>query len=250
MKKIDYNEWDANWNVIPDFIKYHPGARHRTRLICKVLNQIREVNEIVDVGCGNGKLLFAVFKIYKKKGKNVNLTGIDFSKNVIEGNRKEKRKKKIDFFQVDIEKETLSKRFDLVLCSEVIEHLYNQRKSFTHIMSMVKPNGYALLTFPMGKIYPTERRWGHLHHPTKKEIIGFANENNGRVVTFLNWGWPSYKLLKEISNINPKWAIKSFGEKRYGFVKKTISDILYYLNFLNFNKDIKGCQAVVLIRKM
>ncbi len=39
-------------------------------------------------------------------------------------------------------------RFDLVLCSQVVEHLYNLPQSIKVISSLVKPGGYLWLGFP------------------------------------------------------------------------------------------------------
>ena len=47
------------WEETPDFIRYNPGARHRRRMILRLLGAER-FDSLLDVGCGNGELLALV----------------------------------------------------------------------------------------------------------------------------------------------------------------------------------------------
>lgn len=94
---------------------------------------------LLDVGCGNGEYLY----LAKKIGYNV--IGLDllenrlqrasrFSKNIIQGDARNIPFKD-DFFEV-------------ILCSEVLEHVSNQQKVISEISRVSKLNGRLVLSVP------------------------------------------------------------------------------------------------------
>jgi ubiquinone/menaquinone biosynthesis C-methylase UbiE len=234
-------DYDKQWSVLSDYIKYNPGARHRRRLILKLIKRL-PVTNCLDIGCGKGELLILLSRYFNSR---IKLTGADLSSGVIKDNLD--RIKDADFFTLDIEKENINRKYDLIICSEVLEHLTNRRLALMHILNMMDSKGYLLVTVPTGKIYDTERYFGHVSHPTQKELKELARENNLRIIIFWNWGFPFYKILKWITNINSEWAIRNFGSGNYSFVSKFICNSLYFLNFLNLKK--RGCQLLVLMQR-
>jgi len=54
---------------------------------------------------------------------------------------------KVDFVCDLYDLET-SNRFDVVLCTEVLEHLPDPARAFSKLVELVKPNGVIILTFP------------------------------------------------------------------------------------------------------
>ena len=61
-----------------------------------------------------------------------------------------------------------------------------------------------------GRVYDTERHFGHVSHPTVDELVSLGSANGLSVVRSQNWGWPAYKPLKFLSNINARGALKAF----------------------------------------
>ena len=237
-------DYDRMWLELDDFIRLNPGARHRRRWLLKELNSSPSC-KLLDAGCGNGELLIAI----KKARKGINsLTGVDISENVIERNRK--RVPGIDFHVLDLEKEALDERFDLIICSEVIEHLLNQRKAMKNLAAMLADYGVLLLTCPTGRVYFTERRFGHLSHPRLHEIKEMAHDNGLRALTALNWGFPFYRILKWLTNVNPEWSVENFAAGGYSLRSKMISHICYYVNFLNLPASPWGCQLMIRFQKI
>ena len=124
-------EYDSQWEVLNDFIKYNPGARHRRRGILKLLKKARFYN-MLDVGCGNGELINDIKSFY---GYAISYKGVDLSPEVVAKNNK--RCPFASFSALNIEEEALDEKFDLVTCSEVIEHLGDRKKAFKHLSSML-----------------------------------------------------------------------------------------------------------------
>jgi SAM-dependent methyltransferase len=143
----------------------------------------------------------------------------------------------------------LSKQFDLIVCSEVIEHLHDREQAVRNMATMLERGGHLLVTCPTGRVYNTERYFGHVSHPSMDELVRLGRENDLCAVLSLNWGWPTYKLLKFLSNVDYKWAIKEFAGGRYSRPKRAVCHFLYLLTFLNMPNSTRGCQMFVLFRK-
>jgi SAM-dependent methyltransferase len=237
--------YNSFWPEGFDFTRYHPGSRHRRRLIQKMLDKL-QFKSVLDVGCGPGDLLVDI--LARREKSDLKLTGADISQEVVEKNSRQFPT--MSFFHLDIQKHTISNvgSFDLIICSEVIEHLSDQRKAIENLASMLAKGGALLITCPSGKVFETEKSFGHTKHPSVKELTQLAIENGLGVEKAWNWGWPTYGLLKIATNINTSWALKNFASGHYSPVKKWISTFLYYINFFNINSPM-GCQLFVLLRK-
>jgi 2-polyprenyl-3-methyl-5-hydroxy-6-metoxy-1,4-benzoquinol methylase len=235
--------YDAQWAELDDFIRYNPGARHRRRLLLSMVKGL-SFQSVADVGCGPGETLLSLLKHYPRLQ---HLSGFDFAEETIASNRQ--RLPGIHFGFLDIQKGPGDGQYDLVICSEVIEHLDNQPLAVQHLAKMVKPGGHLLLSCPTGKIYPTEVNFGHVKHPTLQDMAALARQAGLTLKKTRNWGWPLYKLQKAATNVNADWAIRQFASGRYSTTKKWLNNLLYWVNFCNLSLDQQGCQLFVLMQK-
>jgi SAM-dependent methyltransferase len=230
------------WEDTPDFIRYNPGARHRRRMILDLLRGLR-FDSLLDVGCGNGELIALV----AAQSHGVRLTGADLSPDQIERNRR--RLPGVEFFALDVQSAALPRTFDVVTCSEVIEHLDDAAAALKNLARMVAPGGSLLVTCPAGTMYATERHFGHVRHPKVGDLRAWADAAGLEVDTIWNWGWPTYTALKWATNVNAEWALRNFASGAYTASAKAVSTGLYWLNFLNRRNHRRGCQLVALFRR-
>jgi len=172
--------------------------------------------------------------------------GADLSPEVIARNRR--RFPGVRFHVLNLEEEPLDEQFDLVTCSEVVEHLNDQERGLRHLAAMTKPRGHVLVTCPTGTVYPTERSFGHVAHPSQADVERYARASGLDVVAALNWGWPFYKAVKWATNVNSRWALEHFASGRYTALAKLSSHAVYYANFANLS-SARGCQLFVLMQK-
>jgi SAM-dependent methyltransferase len=239
---LNAESYDEQWRRVDDFILYHPGARHRRRLIYDIISQLNP-SSICDVGCGNGAML----SLIRARYPGVALYGADLSPEVVKKNLQ--RYPSMRFEVLNLEEGHFEAQTDLVICSEVVEHLNDRAPAITNLLKAVKPGGHLLLTAPAGKIFETERRWGHTTHPTVDEFQHHAASNDCEIVRLFNWGFPFYLALKCATNINPNTAMEAFGSGEYSWTKRLLCQALYYVNYLNLSHSRKGCQLVCLLRK-
>ena len=100
--------------------------------------------DVVDIGCGTGHLLLEASKIYNFR----KIVGLEYSTEAL--SRAKHLLSKGEFYQYDLY-EPFTEQFDLVFCTEVLEHLLEPRKAMKNIVSMIKPGGVALITVPEGR---------------------------------------------------------------------------------------------------
>jgi SAM-dependent methyltransferase len=240
-----FNEalYDQFWASCPDFSRFNPGVLHRRRAITKRLRSL-EFQSLLDVGCGNGEL---IMWLRERLPASVNYTGVDLSSKTVEANVA--RHPYANFHVLNVEQAHLDKKFDAVVCTEVIEHLDDRRAAMSHICAMVAPGGHLVVTCPTGKVHATERHFGHTTHPTVPELRRLTEDAGLEVVSLDNWGFPLYTGLKYATNVRPEWALRSFASGKYDIKAKVISKALYFVNFLNPPTTPVGCQLFLVARK-
>jgi len=240
-----FNEeyYDKFWGDCPDFSRYNPGARHRRRIITELLRPLPG-KRLLDVGCGTGELLMW---LTRELGGVTSFAGADLSSETVKRNAE--RLPGMQFRTLDVSREALGEQFDIVVCSEVVEHIEDRRTAFRNLAAMVAPGGHLLVTCPTGHVYQTERTFGHVSHPSVAEMDAHASAVGLRQVKAENWGWPLYRALKWATNVNTDWALRNFASGRYSRPAKLVSDVLYWANYLNLPSSDAGCQLFVLFQR-
>ncbi|HEX8931979.1 MAG TPA: methyltransferase domain-containing protein [Patescibacteria group bacterium] len=100
-----------------------------------------QINSILDVGCGEG---FTLHKLEEQKiGKK--LEGIEYNKTAIALGKKQYPKLTIKQGSI-YELPYKANSFDLVLCTEVLEHMDNPKKALKELVRV--SNKYVLLSVP------------------------------------------------------------------------------------------------------
>ncbi|MCD4695701.1 MAG: class I SAM-dependent methyltransferase [Bacteroidales bacterium] len=109
---------------------------------------------ILDVGCGPGILLNKISKDFNTSG----LTGLDFSETKIENCRKVHPHIQFEAHSIY---EPYPLKYDLVICTEVLEHLEYPQKAMKQLLSLLRPGSTLLVTVPNGR---TDTFAGHIYY--------------------------------------------------------------------------------------
>ena len=134
-------------------LMYVTGSRHdvwwhrkRLKHIVSLLVQILKeghVDVFVDVGCAEGYYVDLISSL----NSELVCIGVDISRKYIEKAKKNVKGPNIDFVVCDVENLPFQQRcLDVVLCSEVLEHVTNYRKAFDELYRVTEK--YLVLSFP------------------------------------------------------------------------------------------------------
>lgn len=132
---------------------------------------------ILDVGCATGYLS----KNYKKGNYVV---GIDISEKAIGAAKQELN----DAYVVDIEKypwpnQIVNRKYDIILCTELIEHLFSPEELIKYLASLLNLNGKIIISTPNLLVWSNRI----------KMFLGYyENFDKGHIRMF------SYKTLKNL----------------------------------------------------
>jgi hypothetical protein len=236
--KVDYEKVTPLW---ADAHKYSPAPRHRRRLVIKMLSGL-EFSNCLDVGCAQPFLL----KEIKKRFPAVHLAGCDVSEKVIVLNRKQFPD--VEHFTMDITRNyTSTRRWDLVTCSEVLEHVDDWEQAVYNLGLMTK--SYLLITVPSGRLRPMDKILGHLRHFSADDIVETLKKGGFSPQIIWTWGFPFLSIYKTIINaFSPEKLYRGFAAGKYGAGKRLFSEVLYRLFFIN-NLFASGSQLLILAKR-
>ncbi|MCG2725670.1 MAG: class I SAM-dependent methyltransferase [Elusimicrobia bacterium] len=201
-KEYDWNESKtcAHNYLLPSILK-----------ILRILN-IAKDSPILDAGCGSGYILG---ELSKKEYKD--LWGFDFSNSGIALAKKE-FSNIADRFEIhDVYKKELpvkfpQKDYDVVLSSEVVEHLYDPNAYLANINYWIKKGGYLIITVPYhgylknlaitllnkwDKHHTTDWEGGHIRFFSKKTLSAMLIKNDFIIEKFYGVGrfWFFWKSM-------------------------------------------------------
>jgi len=239
------NLYDSFWETCGHFSRYNPGARHRRRKLGAIIGTLT-FRSVLDVGCGNAENLLWLRSRYG--AFDVTFSGVDLSPETVRHNAE--RYPFAHFETLNVEQASLDTQFDIVLCTEVIEHLQEQPRALAHLASMVSRGGHLVLTCPTGKIHQTERHFGHVVHPSPLRLRTMIEDAGLEVVSIESWGFPLYAVLKYATNLWPQWSIRNFASSNYGALAKMVCNALYVLQYANVADSRWGVQLFAVARKV
>lgn len=136
MTGISYEYRAANREVSHTYLK--PSVDY-------FLRQIPPGSAVLDLGCGNGSFL----SLFQQRGWH--LYGVDFSPTGIEFAKKTYPEIDFTLANAELPGGDLLKRvgpMDLIISTEVIEHLYDPKAFLRNAYCLLKPGGILVLTTP------------------------------------------------------------------------------------------------------
>jgi len=138
-KELFYNEFSDKWE---SEINKKETLKRLNVVYDRLLKGINlKGKKFLEVGCGMGYFS----EMAQKNGAIV--TGIDVGKKLVEKSRQKVPNGKFIIASISnlpFKDET----FDLILCTEVIEHVENQNKGLSEVFRVLKKGGYLVLTTP------------------------------------------------------------------------------------------------------
>ena len=155
------------------------------------------------------------------------------------------KKRKLDVYYGELTKLNIKKKFDLIIMSEVLEHIENEDKMLKKIHYLLKKDGKLILSVPFDQNLwsRSDELVNHKRRYTKKYLKMIIEKNGFKINDMVCYGFPLlriYWLLKK--NFMKDSSIKPIKPKKSMIKKiffKTINKIfLLDLLLTNTNKGV------------
>ena len=178
----------------------------------------------LDVGCGTGTISLYL------ANRGLSVDGVDISKLAIKSAKKNSDNfnlsRKTNFVIKDIQKGEINGSYDLIVISEVLEHLKNDNKVLLNLIKLLKKNGKIIISVPsanaplfkLGLLKKFDKQVGHLRRYSKNELMDKITKSGFTVIK-------SFKTESIIRNL-------LFTVKEFGFLIKFIRGPITYLAIL------------------
>lgn len=192
-----------------------------------VISDIPKVNKnmVLDYGCGVGTVDFYL------AGNGSKVIGLEISNKAIDICKKSAKSIGVDnncnFYKFNYK---LDKKFDLIICSEVIEHVKDDYGLLLKLSKLLKKSGYLFISTPsinaplykMKLLSSFDKTVGHLRRYDPNELIIKVKELNFKIIRFKKMEG----ILRNSLFVFPKigWIVK--------FLKGPISDIITWIDEL------------------
>lgn len=228
-----------------DYWRYMAAPRFRVRTLLREIGATA-ARSLVDLGCGSGLLLDEVAARFT----HLELAGVDLSPALVERNRA--RRPSVSWHTLDLDRpdavpEALAGRFDVVVASEVIEHVEQPTVFLGNAFALAGEGGVLLLSTQSGPVRETERRVGHVRHFSGAEAERLLVASGWVPERVWNAGFPFHDLSKWWANRRPDVSMRRFGGERYGAAQRTVCAMLRLAFRLNSRR--RGAQLFAVARR-
>ena len=113
-------------------------------IVGQVQKNVKPGAKILDIGCGNGNLSIALGSL------GYNVKGIDVDETSVQTAQKNNPFPNVEFAVADANKFSISDEYDLIICTEVLEHLQTPKELVESSYRILKPGGTMIVTVPNG----------------------------------------------------------------------------------------------------
>ena len=97
---------------------------------------------------------------------------------------------------------TTEEKYDVVICSEVIEHTRSYPVVLEWIKEHLAPDGLLVLTTQSGKIHASDEFTGHTQHFEIRQLTAVMEAMGFRVRLARLWGFPMFSLQKKLADLS------------------------------------------------
>ena len=241
-----YEEFHKDAEALTDIISPQDFTYNN---VLRIINRhLWSEAEILDIGCGTG-----VVSLYLASQGNI-VTGIDISKKAAEAARLSAEAvglENVSFSAMSFPEHCLlNGKFDFIVCSEVLEHIADDKAAIGKVFSLLSPTGILVLSVPsrnapihrlrmlFRKRDSFDENVGHLRRYSVHQITDLVRSSNLSVID----------VRRAEGFIRNFFFVTSIGNRLLPFMKwpvMLIIDVLDYLTLLLLGES----QIFVVARK-
>ncbi len=205
-----------------------PAAFHRRRLIIELcLRYAREATQVLDCGCGRGELVPQLREAFPSAtlcATDVSLGSVRETQRLNPG----LEVRQMDLCDTDfaaLHAQYLA-RFQLITCSEVIEHIADDRLALSRVSQLLAPGGTLLITVPGGKMSRFDELIGHQRHYSSRALRELAHSAGLEVLDAWAWGFPFQNLYRTAVRVASRFSMPRANTAATGGRSRSIGSAL------------------------
>ena len=203
----DGDDWDKHWAELGSGMRNNPTRDLRHREIVSMLSNEMDT-KILDFGAGDGQLVRTLLS------KGFNATGWEQSQKGVEiANELIRQSGFVNsvFHVTDIDKREVE-LFDVIVLSEVLEHLDDPQETLKTLSFFLRENGCFIITVPSGPVTFFDEFIGHRRHYSRRSLNGTLKGVDLNSIVIRSVGFPIVNIVRITCMI--------FGKRMPQFVKK------------------------------
>ncbi len=191
----------------------------RMQPVIERLKGLKKGSKVLDYGCcvGQSTTAFAaMFPDLVFYGSDISNKQVDVGLEYVEKNKIKNVHLKKDIYSP----EQWGMEFDVVLCLEVLEHIWDHKPFLAGVESLAKEDGMIVMSTPIGPIEEdgghSDGLYEHVHNFEEQDIVDMVGKKNSFFLNFTKytgikhfekmgnfcWGWKRAKEKDGIGNID------------------------------------------------
>lgn len=172
--------YDQLWGNSSNLAAFRAEADHvRDKLTLEVVNHIEALVKpdarVVDIGCGVGDLLGEV----RKRRPKVSVSGLDFSGEAVAGAQAAMPDGQFQQFVIQQDLPYTTASFDVVMCTDVLEHLEYPKRIAAELVRICRPGGLVAIVVPDGDV---DQFFGHYWFWNEQSLALLLQDWGGQVI--------------------------------------------------------------------
>ncbi|MCX5677935.1 MAG: class I SAM-dependent methyltransferase [Candidatus Omnitrophica bacterium] len=213
-----YAKYHEVWGIVGKDEEMHRKMRHLTfRCLFKSLSRFTpHRGRLLDIGCATGICM----EVGEEFGWDV--YGVDISEEAarVAKARFGSRVEALDFVRA---KEMPSDHYDMIIMTDVLEHLNGARIAVEKVYKMLRPGGIAVIvTVDTSSLFAkfTGKRWPYIH---RQHLVYFSKKNLNAFLRTMGFKILGFKSA--FKSINPYYAGEYMRQKSEESAKKKSSAV-------------------------
>lgn len=249
LKKFEYNFTDVSWHKIAN--KKNIWISWRFNVICKILKEsginLNKYKKCSDIGSGKGTFASDLSRLS------------NFSIDCFDVDRKNKQKLiKGNFYlhDIKIKKKKFKNKYDIIFLLDVLEHIDKDSSFIRDCKYYLKKNGFLIINVPAVPwlFSKYDLAVGHIRRYTIKKISYIMKKNKLENIKLYYWGFLLLPFLIIRTFIISKLKLKKnelikTGMDTNSFLKKTILQMIYFIDFYMLKINFFGTSIVGVFKK-
>jgi SAM-dependent methyltransferase len=242
-------DWNFIWQNMSEGMAKNPARSFRFDQIEKLISPTAGIS-ILDFGCGTGELVSRLERQFPANS----FYAADTSSEAIAITKARVPNVKVGLIELTPDGPRMTFidcSFDLIIISEVLEHILDHLDTLKMLFSILKPDGIIICTVPAGPVSKFDRFIGHHRHYKPKQLQNLFLEAKFESVKIMRAGFPGIFMIRIATILLGNLFVKSIQKKDFAesILSRSGISLLRLVFRFSLNDSPLGWQLILSARK-